>query len=156
MINPFNRRGLIAGLGLLGGFGLLSLSARGAEANSASAKLLLPVGTWAVTITLDDGTTERGLFGFSVDGMLIQTNTGSRFCGVGSWRPQPPNGFVYGFRSQAFDDSGFIFELRIKHEATFSSPSAFTSTGTGTSYAPDGSVLFVSPSRVTGQRYAID
>lgn len=113
------------------------------------------VGTWAAIITFEDGATERGLFAFTSDRLMVQTNTGSRFTGIGVWEPTR-RGFRYAFREQAFNDEGqFEFDVHVDHVGELTSSNSFTSTGTGTAIDADGNVLQVTNTTVTAERYGL-
>ncbi|WP_410663306.1 hypothetical protein [Amycolatopsis sp. lyj-84] len=113
-----------------------------------------PEGTWAVRVTFADGTrNERGLFAFTAEGLLIQTNTGSQTTGIGRWR-RTRNGFRFTFREQAFDDDGkFAFDVHVDHEGSLTTGDTFTSNGTGTAVDADGQIVRVSVTTVTAERY---
>ncbi len=113
-----------------------------------------PEGTWAVHVTFADGTrNERGLFAFTAEGLLIQTNTGSQTTGIGKWR-RTREGFRFAFREQAFDDDNkFAFDVHVDHEGSLTSEDTFTSQGTGTAVNADGQIVHVSETTVTAERY---
>ncbi|AGL16628.1 hypothetical protein L083_3118 [Actinoplanes sp. N902-109] len=151
---------MIAALAVAGGVlltGPAALPVQAAPAPVAAAPVTPAVslaGSWAVNVTFADGSTERGLFAFNKDGVLICTTTGSRQTGIGVWEPGAGNKFRFTFREQAFDDSGnFQFEIHINQQATLLSASSFTASGTGTAYDAGGNVLQSVTTSLSGTRY---
>lgn len=145
-----SRAGLAGAAGVLGG---VLTGAGPAQASPARARRVH--GTWAMQITFPDtpGSSEQGIVAFTADGIVVESNTGSRYAGIGSWRPGS-GGFSYGWREQIFSAAGaLLFVVHVQQDATFTGPGAFTSTGTGTAYDPSGNLVASQASQISGTRY---
>jgi hypothetical protein len=158
MIKNPGRRDLMKRAGVVGALGLAATAGETVAAGSASASGRSPVGTWSVVIVKQDepNAPELGLFAFTGDGTFIQSNTGTRYAGLGTWRPTA-KGFRFAFREQSFDDTGALaFEVHITAEAVMTSADAFTANGVGKAYAPDGTLLATTQTTGQGTRYGLD
>ncbi|MFE3140615.1 hypothetical protein [Streptomyces scopuliridis] len=118
-----------------------------------------PVGSWTVLITVEGmPEPERGHFSFHADGQLVMHSVSSSGLGtgIGSWRAEG-QGFGYVLRSARVDAEGrFLYELRIRQEARLTSRGVFTSRGSGTAVAPDGTVLMERAAEAAGTRFGFN
>ncbi|GLY75494.1 hypothetical protein Airi01_037610 [Actinoallomurus iriomotensis] len=114
------------------------------------------VGSWAVTITFPGSTqeSERGLFAFMPGGVIIETNTRSKYPGIGSWRMTGASTFAFVFREQAFDATGaYVGEIHVAQTGRLTSSTAFTCDGTGTIHDPSGNPVTTVTSHGDAVRY---
>ncbi|GAA0525971.1 hypothetical protein GCM10010172_03080 [Paractinoplanes ferrugineus] len=147
------RNGVTGLTGVAAGAIAAPLIAGGPAAAAGSiVKAPLPVGNWEAIVAFPDqpGVSELSLFAFAYDGNFAQTS-GPQTTGLGWWRPTS-TGFQYGWRHLAFDGEEFQFTVRGLQTATLTGKT-FTSTGTGTAVAADGSVLFTARTTVQATWY---
>lgn len=157
---PRSRRGLLKRVGAVGAAGLAAGAvAAPAEAVTRGGRHRLPVGSWSAEVTVEGQPgTERGHFSFHADGQVVLQSlaAGTIQTAIGSWRPTR-GGFVFSLRRlRAGDDGSFLFEVRIRQEARFTSARSFVSEGTGKAVDADGNVLMEVRATAAGTRFGID
>jgi hypothetical protein len=158
MASRVNRRRFLSQAGITGLVGTGAAVGTRSKALADDQRPLTPHGAWSVAVTFPGAPTEseQGIIAFTVDGIVIESNTENRYAGLGSWAQAGGGGFVYGWREQLFLSDGTLgLVLHVKQTATFTSATTFTSTGTGTAFDPAGNLLETLTSNITGTRYGI-
>ncbi|WP_406379435.1 twin-arginine translocation signal domain-containing protein [Streptomyces sp. NBC_01618] len=150
-----SRRGLLKQVGVVGAAGLTAaVTDTTAHADAGS-----PAGSWSVTVEVEgQPEAERAHFSFTADGQLVMQGIrdGTTGTGIGSWRASR-GGFVYALRHlRVGDDGKFLFEIRIRQEARFTSAGAFVSQGTARAVDAGGNVLMELQATASGSRFGID
>lgn len=129
----------------------LSAAASGSAAAASGAG---PVGTWGGTVKLPDETHETD-FSFTRTGTACLSFGGPgevSGSGVGSWWPTGPNRFAFRIRHGVYDPSGVLIgSVQVNQEAN-QNQNTFTSSGTSTIYAADGTQTGTAPAEVSATR----
>jgi hypothetical protein len=107
-----------------------------------------PVGTWAATVTLSNGS-ESAILQFTNDNRLCLSTANSR--GTGTWHSTSTNTFTYEGREVL--DNGQYVDIT---QSAVQTGNSFSSSGTGTLHNADGTVIAESHTTVAAHRDHLD
>src|SRR5690348_9976949 len=122
-----NRRRFLtrAGLtGLVATGGVAALPGAAQAVDTAGHPPIAPHGSWSVTVTFPafPGAAELGIIAFTIDGIVIESNSQNRFAGLGTWEFTSGGGFIFGWREQLFSSTGTLSAiLHVQQTASFTS-----------------------------------
>jgi hypothetical protein len=111
-------------------------------------------GPWEVTLTIQEiQRVERTLWGVFADGMFLHSSS-SGTPGVGRWRRTGPSAFTISFRDFLLSvDNEIESELRVRMNATFTSPDTVSVTAVATVFNLAGTQIGTFHSAGTGTRF---
>lgn len=156
MKRELNRRNILLGAGVMSPFAGLAVLGNGRPAEATPSNVPHPlVGQWHVDILFSEEEipAEKGLFFFSLDGVLLCTNTVVRDLGMGGWSTSSLTHFDFTFRHHMFSPDGeWLGHLDVEHSGSLTS-NTFESSGTGSAYDQNGELTDVSETSATAVRF---